>query len=97
MKKSWTELRDEATAHLENQEWLEAMNCYTKAIRRNSNEASLYCNRAVCEIRLKKFDLAREDAQTALFMDPKNIKFHQTLLWHKSFQNLYKLLLMNNH
>ena len=79
MKKSWTELRDEATAHLENQQWLEAMNCYTKAIRRNLNEASLYCNRAVCEIRLKKFDLAREDAQTALFMDPKNIKFHQTL------------------
>ncbi len=69
----WIQLKEEGNAHYKKSEWTEAMNCYTKAIRINPKVATLYSNRALCEIQLKKFQLAREDAEDALDLDPKNV------------------------
>lgn len=39
----------------------------------------LYSNRALCELQLKKYELAREDAEDAIALDSNNIKYHRTL------------------
>jgi tetratricopeptide (TPR) repeat protein len=55
------------------------MGCYTKAIRINPNIATLYSKRALCEIQLSKFQLAREDAEDALELDPDQVKYYRIL------------------
>ena len=72
-KSGWIQRKEEGNAHYKKSEWTEAMNCYTKAIRINPKAAVLYSNRALCEIQLKKFQLAREDAEDALELDPKQV------------------------
>jgi TPR repeat protein len=54
--------------------WLEAMNCFTRALHCLTGEsegAELFAKRASCEIQLGKFELAREDAEDALEREPK--------------------------
>ena len=54
-----------------NKEWTDSMNCFTKAIRLNKTEPLLYSNRAMCEFNLRKFQLALEDIEYAISLDPK--------------------------
>ncbi|PAA81454.1 hypothetical protein BOX15_Mlig016935g1, partial [Macrostomum lignano] len=75
----WEKLKIEGNEHYKNSRWTEAMNCYTGAICINSTQAILYSNRALCEIQLRKFDLAREDAEEAIVLNPKQVKFYRTL------------------
>ena len=75
----WKELKEEGNQHYSNKRWTEAMNSYTKAIRINPNVAALYSNRALCEIQLSKFQLAREDAEDALELDPDQVKYYRIL------------------
>ncbi|PAA88107.1 hypothetical protein BOX15_Mlig005775g2, partial [Macrostomum lignano] len=84
----WEKLKSEGNEHYKKGRWLEAMTCYTKAIQSNANNAVLYSNRALCEINLRKFDLAREDAEDAIGLDPSQIKFYRILS-----EALYKLRL----
>jgi len=75
----WASLKQEGTQHYLHKRWEEAMNCYTRAIHLNQGEAGLYSNRALCELRLSKFDLAREDIEDAIQLEPENIKFYRIL------------------
>jgi tetratricopeptide (TPR) repeat protein len=76
---AWKQLKEEGNEHYKSQRWTEAMGSYTKAIRINPNIATLYSNRALCEIRLSKFQLAREDAEDALELDPGQVKYYRIL------------------
>ena len=69
----------QSSENLDNQELLKAINCYTRALDVNPDEAVLYSNRAICEIQLKQFDLARQDAECAIRLDRKNVKFYRVL------------------
>jgi tetratricopeptide (TPR) repeat protein len=71
--KTWPELAEEGAEYFKREQWLEAMNRYTWAIRVKNNVAQLYLNRAMCEMKLKEFDLALEDAETAAVLGLKNI------------------------
>ena len=75
----WKELKEEGNQHYRNNRWIEAMNSYTTAICINPNVAILYSNRAICEIQLSKFQLAREDAEDALELDPDQVKYYRIL------------------
>jgi tetratricopeptide (TPR) repeat protein len=77
--KTWIELRDEGTQHFKNHDWIKASDCYTRALSMKPGEAVLYSNRAICEIQLKKFELAREDAESAVRLDPQNAKSYRFL------------------
>ncbi len=55
------------------------MDCYTNAISLNSKAAVLYSNRALCELQLGKWELAREDAEDAIELDPGQVKYYRTL------------------
>ena len=76
---TWMQWKDQGSEHFRNKKWAEAANCYTIAIKLKSDEAILYSNRAICETKLKKFQQAREDARSALRIDPKNVKFYRIL------------------
>jgi len=78
-KVTWMQWKDQGSKFFRKHEWTEALNCYTSAIGLKADEAILYFNRAICATKLKKFQQAREDAEFALRIDPKNIKFYQIL------------------
>jgi len=65
----WALLKEEGHQFYKEERWDEAMNCYTRAIHLNQQEAVLYSNRALCELRLSKLDLAREDIEDAIQLD----------------------------
>ena len=75
----WKQLKEEGNQHYSNKRWTEAMNSYTKAIRINPKVATLYSNRALCELQLSKFQLAREDAEDAMELDPDQVKYYRIL------------------
>ncbi|PAA81453.1 hypothetical protein BOX15_Mlig024716g1, partial [Macrostomum lignano] len=77
--KDWEKLKAEGNEHYKNMKWSEAADCYSQAIGINSKVAALYSNRALCQIQLAKFDLARQDAEDAIAIDPNQVKFYRTL------------------
>jgi len=77
--KTWIQLRDEGTQHFKNQDWLKASDCYTRALSMIPDDAIHYSNLAICEIQLRKFELAREDAERAVRLDPQNPKSYRFL------------------
>lgn len=79
LKESWVKLEEQGKILFEMKEWKLAMICYSQAISLNSEEAILYSCRAMCEIRSSKFQLAVEDAQDAVELDPKCAKFRRIL------------------
>jgi tetratricopeptide (TPR) repeat protein len=79
IKDGWVKLKDEGKYLIEKKEWAQAMFRFSQAIYLNSEEGSLYCYRAMCEIRLSKFQLAIEDAEDAIDLNPKCSEFQNTL------------------
>jgi len=75
----WALLKEEGNQFYKEERWNDAMNCYTRAIHLNQQEAVLYSNRALCELHLSKLDLAREDIEDAIQLDPKNVKCFRVL------------------
>lgn len=54
----------------------DAIGCYTKAIVKNPSTATYYTNRALCYLKLKKWQQAIQDCQHALDLDAKSVKGH---------------------
>ena len=75
----WQGLKEQGNAAFRQDQFTEAMNFYTRALALAPQEAVLYSNRALCELRLKKFQLAREDAEDAIELDPGQVKYHRLL------------------
>ncbi|CAF1355338.1 unnamed protein product [Didymodactylos carnosus] len=76
---TWLKIKEEGNERFNENQWTEAMVLYTRALQLNQQEAVLYANRALCEIRLHKYDLARQDAEDALELEPKQIKYYLVL------------------
>ena len=76
---SWSDWNEKGMAHFKKQEWLEAIDCYTSALKLKSDQAILFSNRAISKTRANKLKSACEDAKSAIRLDPKNIKFYRIL------------------
>ncbi|CAF1335585.1 unnamed protein product [Didymodactylos carnosus] len=76
---AWQQLKEQGNMCFSNKQWTQAMNFYSEAIHLDSKQAVLYSNRALCEINLKKYQLAREDAEDAIDLDNKQIKYFRVL------------------
>ncbi|TKR71662.1 hypothetical protein L596_019224 [Steinernema carpocapsae] len=68
------DLKDRGNHMFQMSRFEEALSYYDKAIIRDSNEPSYFTNRALCFLRLKKWERAMDDCRKAIDLDPKNVK-----------------------
>ncbi|XP_067622245.1 E3 ubiquitin-protein ligase CHIP isoform X2 [Eurosta solidaginis] len=54
----------------------DAIGCYTKAIMKNPNNATYFTNRALCHLKLKRWDISCQDCRRALDIDTNMLKAH---------------------
>uniref|UniRef100_A0A0A1WZI6 RING-type E3 ubiquitin transferase n=1 Tax=Zeugodacus cucurbitae TaxID=28588 RepID=A0A0A1WZI6_ZEUCU len=54
----------------------DAVSCYTKAIMKNPNNATYFTNRALCYLKLKRWELSCQDCRRALDLDSNFLKAH---------------------
>lgn len=70
------ELKDQGNRMFSARKYDDAINCYTKAIIKNPTNATYFTNRALCYLKLKKWDLSCQDCRRALDMDQNMVKGH---------------------
>ncbi|KDO30789.1 hypothetical protein SPRG_04690 [Saprolegnia parasitica CBS 223.65] len=79
-KVSWQQCKDDGNGCYTRREFDAAMAHYTTALWYSPKEPTLYSNRALCELQLKKFDLARQDANDALALSSSgSVKLYRIL------------------
>ncbi|XP_053958475.1 E3 ubiquitin-protein ligase CHIP [Anastrepha ludens] len=54
----------------------DAVSCYTKAIMKNPSNATYFTNRALCYLKLKRWELSCQDCRRALDLDTNLLKAH---------------------
>ncbi|KAF4315565.1 hypothetical protein BBO99_00009304 [Phytophthora kernoviae] len=76
----WVELKLIGNDYFKERNYSEAVEAYSQALEAAPHEAVLYGNRSMCHLRLKEYDLAREDAEDAMDEDGgDNIKYYRLL------------------
>lgn len=76
---SWEIQKDIGNLAFKNGEFSASVEAYDRAILLQPTEPSLYSNRSMALIKLKKFDLAARDAERCLELDPSFFKAYQRL------------------
>eukprot|EP00303_Exanthemachrysis_gayraliae_P008176 CAMPEP_0206010504 /NCGR_PEP_ID=MMETSP1464-20131121/11770_1 /ASSEMBLY_ACC=CAM_ASM_001124 /TAXON_ID=119497 /ORGANISM="Exanthemachrysis gayraliae, Strain RCC1523" /LENGTH=487 /DNA_ID=CAMNT_0053384131 /DNA_START=1 /DNA_END=1464 /DNA_ORIENTATION=+ len=67
-------LKLEGNKHFAAGKYGEAVELYTKSIEADPTNVAVYCNRALCHVKLETFGLAIADASAALELDPRSVK-----------------------
>ncbi|XP_069076655.1 sperm-associated antigen 1 [Pleurodeles waltl] len=81
-------LKGEGNAFVKKAQYKQAIEKYSACVKLNSEECSVYTNRALCYLKLCRFDEARQDCDRALQLDDVNVKaFYRRALAHKGLQN----------
>nr|SVE70588.1 EOG090X0AJZ [Daphnia similis]SVE71214.1 EOG090X0AJZ [Daphnia similis]SVE71846.1 EOG090X0AJZ [Daphnia similis]SVE72472.1 EOG090X0AJZ [Daphnia similis] len=74
----------------------EAISCYSKAILKNASVPQYYTNRALCSIKLGRWDSVVQDCKTALELDSTWVKGHfflgQALMEKECYEEAIKYL-----
>ncbi|XP_038108091.1 E3 ubiquitin-protein ligase CHIP isoform X2 [Culex quinquefasciatus] len=70
------ELKDQGNRMFSARKYEDAINLYTKAIIKNPTNATYFTNRALCHIKMKRWDSSCTDCRRALDMDPNLVKGH---------------------
>ncbi|KAM4879075.1 small glutamine-rich tetratricopeptide repeat-containing protein beta [Sylvia borin] len=68
------QLKDEGNNHMKEENYGAAVDCYTRAIELDPNNAVYYCNRAAAQSKLNNFREAIKDCESAIAIDPKYSK-----------------------
>ncbi|XP_020912442.1 E3 ubiquitin-protein ligase CHIP [Exaiptasia diaphana] len=86
---SAVELKDQGNRLFGAKQYDDAIQCYTKAIIKNSTVPTYFTNRALCHLKLKKWNQAILDCRQALDLDASLVKGHffhgQALLEQECF------------
>ncbi|KAG5890472.1 hypothetical protein JTB14_013414 [Gonioctena quinquepunctata] len=69
--------KEKGNKFVKNQKWDEAIKSYTKAIECYSYDPIFYANRALCYLKLSKFEETEKDSSLALKLDPAYVKAYQ--------------------
>ena len=77
--KSALQYKEEGNRYFKNLQLDIALDCYSKAIERDSSNPVYYSNRAQCLIRMGLSHRAIPDAERAIYLDPTNPKYHYKL------------------
>lgn len=70
------ELKEQGNRMFAARKFDDAINLYSKAIIKNPTNATYFTNRALCYIKMKRWDSCCTDCRRALDMDPKLVKGH---------------------
>ncbi|XP_018333225.1 E3 ubiquitin-protein ligase CHIP [Agrilus planipennis] len=70
------ELKEQGNRMFSMRKYEDAINCYTKAIIKNPDVAQYFTNRALCHLKLLRWDQACTDCRRALDMDNNLVKGH---------------------
>ncbi|KAK0679670.1 SGTB protein, partial [Pygoscelis papua] len=68
------QLKDEGNSHMKEENYGAAVDCYTRAIELDPNNAVYYCNRAAAQSKLNNYSEAIKDCERAIAIDPKYSK-----------------------
>uniref|UniRef100_A0A8B9Q166 Small glutamine-rich tetratricopeptide repeat-containing protein beta n=1 Tax=Apteryx owenii TaxID=8824 RepID=A0A8B9Q166_APTOW len=68
------QLKDEGNNHMKEENYGAAVDCYTRAIELDPNNAVYYCNRAAAQSKLSNYSEAIKDCERAIAIDPKYSK-----------------------
>ncbi|XP_015606894.1 E3 ubiquitin-protein ligase CHIP [Cephus cinctus] len=70
------ELKEQGNRLFNLHKYEDAANCYTKAIIKNPTQTMYFTNRALCHLKLKRWESSCKDCRRALDMDPCLVKGH---------------------
>ncbi|EGI67633.1 STIP1-like proteiny and U box-containing protein 1 [Acromyrmex echinatior] len=70
------ELKEQGNRLFDLHKYEDAASCYTKAIMKNPGQALYYTNRALCHLKLKRWESVCKDCRWALDIDPCLMKGH---------------------
>lgn len=70
------ELKEQGNRLFNLHKYEDAAYCYTKAIIKNPSQALYFTNRALCHLKLKRWELSCQDCRRALDIDPCLVKGH---------------------
>ncbi|NXQ81044.1 SGTB protein, partial [Nyctibius grandis] len=68
------QLKDEGNNHMKEENYGAAVDCYTRVIELDPNNAVYYCNRAAAQSKLNNYSEAIKDCERAIAIDPKYSK-----------------------
>lgn len=90
------QLKDQGNQMFSARKYEDAINCYTKAIIKNPTNATYFTNRALCHLKMKRWEQSCQDCRRALDMDQNLVKAHfflgQSLLELELFDESIKHL-----
>ncbi|KAJ8957443.1 hypothetical protein NQ318_004923 [Aromia moschata] len=90
------ELKEQGNRLFNLRKYEDAINCYSKAIIKNPDIAHYFTNRALCHLKLLRWEQACTDCRRALDMDPNLVKGHfflgQALLETENYDEAIKHL-----
>ncbi|XP_062346505.1 sperm-associated antigen 1 [Cinclus cinclus] len=81
-------LKNEGNDFVKTGEYEEAANKYSECMKLNTEECTVYTNRALCYLKLYKYEEAKRDCDHVLQIEDSNIKaFYRRALAYKGLQN----------
>ncbi|XP_076055439.1 STIP1 homology and U-box containing protein 1 isoform X3 [Oratosquilla oratoria] len=90
------ELKNKGNKFFASRKYEEAIKCYSEAITKKQNIAVYYTNRALCHLKLKRWESVCQDCRQALELDSSLVKAHfflgQALLEMDNFDESIKHL-----
>ncbi|NWT92313.1 SPAG1 protein, partial [Urocynchramus pylzowi] len=80
-------LKNEGNDFVKMGEYEEAANKYSECMKLNTEECTVYTNRALCYLKLYKYEEAKRDCDHVLQIEDSNIKaFYRRALAYKGLQ-----------
>ncbi|XP_040441520.1 sperm-associated antigen 1 isoform X1 [Falco naumanni] len=81
-------LKNEGNDFVKKGKYEEAVNKYSECMKLNTEECTIYTNRALCYLKLYKYEEAKQDCDHVLQIEDSNIKaFYRRALAYKGLQN----------
>ncbi|XP_066034028.1 sperm-associated antigen 1 isoform X2 [Chamaea fasciata] len=81
-------LKNEGNDFVKTGEYEEAANKYSECMKLNTDECTVYTNRALCYLKLSKYEEAKRDCDHVLQIEDSNVKaFYRRALAYKGLQN----------
>ncbi|CAH2285670.1 sperm-associated antigen 1 isoform X1 [Pelobates cultripes] len=88
VEETFRTLKKEGNEYVQHGQYGEAVKKYTECLALNSEDCTIYTNRALCYLKLCQYEEARSDCECALQRDSSNIKaLYRRAQAHKGLEN----------